>query len=105
MLLENLLENAWKYTSKRATAAISFTVQTNPETGASVYVVRDNGAGFEQSRAADTFRAFQRLHARSEFPGTGIGLAMVRRIVTLHNGDIWAEAAPDQGAAFFFTLG
>jgi PAS domain S-box-containing protein len=102
MLLENLMENAWKYTSKRATAEISFTTQ--PDSEARVYVVRDNGAGFDQARAADSFRAFQRLHANSDFPGTGIGLAMVRRIVHLHGGHIWARAARDQGAAFFFTL-
>jgi PAS domain S-box-containing protein len=104
MLLENLLENAWKYTSKRATAEISFARQQQPDSAAQVYVVRDNGAGFDQARAADSFRAFQRLHANSDFPGTGIGLAMVRRIVHLHGGHIWAESARDQGAAFFFTL-
>jgi signal transduction histidine kinase len=104
MLLDDLLENAWKYTGKRATAEIRFTMQPHPETGASVYVVRDNGAGFDQSRATETFQAFQRLHTSSDFPGTGIGLAMVRRIVHLHGGAIWAEAARDQGAAFFFTL-
>lgn len=105
LLLETLLENAWKYTSKRALTRIGFTRQTQPETGMPVYMVCDNGVGFDQSRAADTFRPFQRLHARSEFPGTGIGLAMARRIVHLHRGTIWAEAIPDQGAAFFFTLG
>jgi signal transduction histidine kinase len=103
MALENLLENAWKYTSKCPEAVISFEVQQS-DSGAQVYVVRDNGAGFDQTEATEVFQAFRRLHATSEFPGTGIGLAMVRRIIHLHGGTIWAQSARSQGAAFFFTL-
>ncbi|MFP4439255.1 MAG: PAS domain S-box protein [Chloroflexaceae bacterium] len=105
MLLENLLENAWKYTGPRSPARISFTVQAHPATHAPVYVVRDNGVGFDQPHADALFQAFRRLHAVSEFPGTGIGLAIVRRIVQLHGGEVWATSTRDHGAAFFFTLG
>jgi signal transduction histidine kinase len=101
-VLENLLGNAWKYSSKRETAQIQFGVIDRD--GERVYFVRDNGAGFDMAHASKLFGVFQRLHAMTEFEGTGIGLATVHRIVARHGGRIWAEAALDQGATFFFTL-
>jgi signal transduction histidine kinase len=103
LALDNLLENAWKFTGKRHEATIEFRVVTLPE-GSTAFVVRDNGAGFDMAHAGKLFGAFQRLHGMSEFPGTGIGLATVQRVIRRHGGRIWAEAAPDVGAAFFFTL-
>jgi light-regulated signal transduction histidine kinase (bacteriophytochrome) len=102
-LLYNLLDNAWKFTSKHATARIEFgsTEQHNTP----VYFVRDDGAGFDMAFADKLFGAFSRLHHTSEFPGTGIGLATVQRIVHRHGGSIWAEGAVEKGATFYFTLG
>ena len=102
IVLENLLNNAWKYTSKTAHPQIEFgRLETD---GAKVYFVRDNGAGFDMKYADKLFGAFQRLHAASEFPGHGIGLATVQRIIHRHGGKVWAEAKPGQGATFYFTL-
>lgn len=101
--LENLLENAWKFTGLRGTARIEFGVEQSAERQA-VWYVKDNGVGFDMAYAGELFGAFQRLHAEEEFPGTGIGLATVQRIIHRHGGRTWAEAAPDQGATFFFTL-
>lgn len=99
--LDNLLGNAWKFTGRRDTAVIEFgRADTN-----GTFVVRDNGAGFDMTYADKLFGAFQRLHASAEFPGTGIGLATVQRIISKHGGRIWAEGAADRGAAFYFTLG
>ncbi len=99
--LENLLRNAWKFTAKKA-ANIEFgTLHEDDET---VYFVSDNGAGFDMKYAGKLFGAFQRMHGPQEFEGTGIGLAIVQRIIQRHGGRIWAEAAPDKGATFFFTL-
>jgi PAS domain S-box-containing protein len=103
VVLTNLLDNAWKYTSK--TPAPRVEVGAAPSTGSgTVYFVRDNGAGFDPRNADQLFGAFQRLHDAREFPGTGVGLATVQRIIHRHGGRIWAEAAPGKGATFFFTL-
>jgi PAS domain S-box-containing protein len=103
IVIENLLENAWKFTSHLAAARIEFGVtrQTNKP---ATYFVRDNGAGFNMKFADKLFGVFQRLHSESEFPGTGIGLASVQRIVHRHGGHIWAESTIGQGATFYFVL-
>jgi light-regulated signal transduction histidine kinase (bacteriophytochrome) len=101
ILLENLIGNAWKYTAHRAQASIHF----EPAPGdVDTYTVRDNGAGFDMRFADRLFGPFQRLHSASEFPGHGVGLASVRRIVHRHGGEIWAEAQIDAGARFHFSL-
>jgi PAS domain S-box-containing protein len=100
--LENLLGNAWKFTGARSDARIEF--GRREENGVSVYFVTDNGAGFDMAYADKLFGAFQRLHDSHEFPGSGIGLATVQRIIHKHGGRIWADAAVDQGASFHFTL-
>jgi signal transduction histidine kinase/ligand-binding sensor domain-containing protein len=101
--LENLLGNAWKFTAKRAEANVEFGV--TEQAGQPVYFVRDDGAGFDMVYAGKLFGAFQRLHSATDFPGTGIGLAIVQRVINRHGGRIWAEAQVDGGASFFFTLG
>ena len=101
--LTNLFENAVKFTRPRPEAVIEF--GTTEHKGHPAYFVRDNGVGFEMKHAATLFGAFQRLHKASEFPGTGIGLATVKRVVLRHGGEVWAEAEPDRGATFGFTLG
>jgi signal transduction histidine kinase len=100
--LDNLLGNAWKYTARRADAEVGFGKVERD--GRTVFVVSDNGAGFDMRFADRLFGVFQRLHSSSEFQGTGIGLASVRRIVRRHGGEIWAESAVGQGARFYFTL-
>ena len=102
VVVANLIGNAWKYTAKRARARI--TVGSRREAGATVFSVEDDGVGFDPAYAGKLFSPFQRLHSEREFPGTGIGLATVHRIVTRHGGRVWAEAARDRGASFFFTL-
>jgi signal transduction histidine kinase len=104
MVLDNLLGNAWKYSSKRTHARIEFGRLDSADGSPTTFYVRDNGAGFDMRFAGKLFGAFQRLHGATEFAGTGIGLASVRRIVRRHGGDIRAEAAVDQGATFYFTL-
>jgi PAS domain S-box-containing protein len=101
--LENLLGNAWKFSGKTTGARVELFADGVP--GDPVYHVRDNGAGFEMAYAQKLFGAFQRLHAVSEFPGTGVGLATVQRIVHRHGGRVWAEGEPGKGATFSFTLG
>jgi signal transduction histidine kinase len=103
VLLENLIGNAWKYTSRHPTARIDF--GRTSEAGESAYFVRDDGAGFDLAYADKLFRPFQRLHTVEEFEGAGVGLATVQRVVRRHGGRIWADAAPEKGATFFFTLG
>ena len=102
VVLENLIGNAWKFTSKREGARIEFGVRN--DNGKPEYFVRDNGTGFDMAYAGKLFGAFQRLHSEREFPGTGIGLATVARIVRRHGGDIRAEGRVGEGATFWFTL-
>jgi PAS domain S-box-containing protein len=101
-LIDNLLANAWKFTAKVAAPRIEFG-RTEHE-GALAFFVRDNGAGFDMRYADRLFGPFQRLHRSDEFPGTGIGLATVRRIIRRHGGQVWAEGAVDAGATFYFSL-
>lgn len=102
IVMENLLDNAWKYSSKIARPRIE--VGGMEEGGRTVYFVRDNGAGFDMAYVGKLFGAFQRLHRADEFPGTGVGLATVKRILHRHGGEIWAEGQPGKGAIFRFTL-
>jgi light-regulated signal transduction histidine kinase (bacteriophytochrome) len=103
IVLENLLGNAWKFTGKRNGGRIEFgRTRLNNEM---CYFVRDNGAGFNMKYAEKLFNPFQRLHGEGEFPGTGVGLATVKRIVNRHGGRVWVEAEVDKGATFYFTLG
>jgi len=98
--MENLLGNAWKFTSHCEEGHI----EVGRLADSSVFSVRDNGVGFDMAYANKLFGAFQRLHTEAEFPGTGIGLATVRRIVTRHQGRVWAESRVGEGTTFFFTL-
>lgn len=102
VLLDNLISNAWKYTRKKNNARLEFGEKKMG--GRNVFFIRDNGVGFDMKYANKLFGAFQRLHEPSEFEGTGIGLATVLRIIQRHSGEIWAEAWPDRGAVFYFTL-
>jgi light-regulated signal transduction histidine kinase (bacteriophytochrome) len=99
-VLENLIGNAWKFTSRQENAVIA----VGGSRGRGEYFVRDNGAGFDMAYADRLFGTFQRLHGADEFPGTGIGLATVARAIVRQGGRIWAQSAPGQGATFFFAL-
>jgi light-regulated signal transduction histidine kinase (bacteriophytochrome) len=100
--IDNLLGNACKFTAPRVEARIEFSSST--VNGQTVYCVRDNGVGFDMADARQLFSPFQRLHGADEFPGLGIGLATVQRIVQRHGGRVWAEAAVGRGASFYFSL-
>lgn len=100
--LENLLGNAWKFSGKCPEARIEFGARTDGKR--TIYFVRDNGAGFDMRYSKKLFGAFQRLHHMSDFPGSGIGLAIVKRVINRHGGEIWCEAELNKGATFSFTL-
>ena len=102
IVMNNLLSNAWKFTSKNARAEIKVGVTTNNQ-GTAIYV-QDNGVGFNAQDASKLFLTFQRMHAGDEYQGSGIGLATVKRIIQRHAGQVWAESTPGEGATFYFSL-
>lgn len=104
VVLANLLGNAWKYTSKHQSARIEFGATVRDD-GRRTFFVRDDGAGFDMAYADKLFGAFQRLHGINEYPGTGVGLATVQRVIHKHGGEVWAEGEVERGATFMFTLG
>jgi PAS domain S-box-containing protein len=103
IVLENLFDNAWKFTAGRPLTEVRFGATTD-DRGEGVFFIEDNGVGFDPRYSANLFGVFQRLHSTSEFPGTGVGLATVQRIVQRHGGRVWAQAGTDRGATFYFTI-
>ena len=103
-VLVNLLSNGFKYTRTQEIARIEVGAMTPAGSNSAVYYVRDNGVGFDMRYADKLFGVFQRLHGAQEYPGTGVGLAIVQRIVQRHGGQVWADAAVNQGATFYFVL-
>jgi len=104
IVMTDLLENAWKYTSEHETAIIEFGLKTD-EAGEKVYFVKDDGTGFDPQKITLMFKPFQRFHPQAQYPGSGIGLSIVAKIIERHHGRIWAEGALEKGATFYFTLG
>ncbi len=102
VVIENLLGNAWKFTEKRERAVIEFGMEPQPD--GKLFFVRDNGSGFDMAYADKLFKPFQRLHRAEEFPGTGIGLATVKRIIDRHGGRVWIEGEPERGAVVYFCV-
>lgn len=102
IVLENLLGNAWKFTSTHSSAHIEFGLQQQEEIP--VYFIHDDGAGFDMKYSQKLFGAFQRLHTVNEFPGTGVGLATVQRVIHKHGGNVWAEGEVEKGSTFYFTI-
>jgi signal transduction histidine kinase len=102
IVLENLFDNSWKFTGRQSTAEVRLGEVATA--AVPTYFVMDNGAGFDQTFVHRLFQPFQRLHSDGEFPGTGIGLAIVHRIIVRHGGRIWAESSENKGATFYFTL-
>jgi signal transduction histidine kinase len=102
LMLENLIRNAWKFTSKRKNARIEFGQME--KNGRPCFFIKDNGVGFDEKDSEELFKPYKRLHSQQEFKGSGIGLAIVKRIVNRHGGEIWAEGEKDKGATFYFYL-
>jgi light-regulated signal transduction histidine kinase (bacteriophytochrome) len=102
IVLSNLLENAWKFSTSAEKACIEYGSMLKD--GHTVYFVKDNGIGFDPLCAAEIFSPFKKLHNEADYPGIGIGLNIFYRIISRHDGEIWAEGEPGQGACFFFTL-
>ena len=108
ILLNNLIGNAWKFTGKCVEPEIEVGMipsSSHPEGGKKTYFVKDNGIGFNMKYAPSLFQPFKRLHKKSEFPGSGVGLTIIHRIIERHGGTIWAESEVDKGTTFYFTLG
>jgi len=104
IVMENLLGNAWKFTGKAENPEVEIGAMSAPAAQGRAFYVRDNGAGFDMALADKMFQPFRRLHSEAEFPGTGVGLATIQRVIDRHGGHVWAEGKVGAGATFFFTL-